>query len=205
MAEKIRVFFAIEIPNKGTLKNIIRYQSELQKAIGPLKLVNTKLMHITLRFLGNITPSQAKELTLFTDNILNPQFFSDNQEYKGKFKGIGDFRKQVFFAKIFGANEILQRIHDSINKELQGYANIQQERNRFTPHLTIARAKRNRRSYPRNSEIPQNPGQLSYSQIKEKYQNYDFGNWDIQKVFLKRSVLTPTGPIYTNLSGNEEN
>ncbi len=50
--EKIRAFVAVEIPNNETIDNIIVYQSELQRFMGPLKLVDRSIMHLTLQFLG---------------------------------------------------------------------------------------------------------------------------------------------------------
>ena len=35
--------------------------------------------------------------------------------------------------------------------------------------------------------------------LKAQYQDQLFGEWDITRVVLKQSTLTPTGPIYSNL------
>ena len=40
---------------------------------------------------------------------------------------------------------------------------------------------------------------MSYTQLKSQYNEFEFGKWKIEKVVLKKSVLTPTGPIYSNL------
>lgn len=203
MTDNIRAFFAIEIPNLHTLEQISLFQNDLQKALGPLKLVDKELMHITLRFLGNISQKQASELAMFTDMEVNKKFFPNNRIVKGKLKGVDDFRKNVFYIKIDGVTELLTEIFHFINNKLHEYPNIQEDRNTFTPHLTIARSKRNRRR-GKNDQNFKNSGQLSYGEIKEKYRNFEFGEWSIQKVILKRSQLTPSGPIYTDLSGKME-
>jgi 2'-5' RNA ligase len=33
----------------------------------------------------------------------------------------------------------------------------------------------------------------------EKYEKYDFGSQEISKIKLKQSVLTPQGPVYSDL------
>ena len=53
--EKIRAFIAIEINAAQVLSKIQEFQAQLQKSIVPLKLVAPELIHITLRFLGNIS------------------------------------------------------------------------------------------------------------------------------------------------------
>lgn len=90
-------------------------------------------------------------------------------------------------------------LHEIIDEELFQNLNIMKETRPFNPHLTIARSKR--RHQHSNSKFKTNskPGQISYTSLKRKYINYDFGEWTISKVVLKKSVLTPKGPIYSNL------
>ena len=195
MSEKIRAFFAIEIPNQDTLTHVCNYQNQLQKAIGPLKLVNHNLMHITSRFLGKISISQANQLVFFLNEELNPEFFSNGKYFTGNFVGVGNFRKNVFFVKICGVNKLLAEINTKINQYLITNLGFPPERGHYKPHLTIARAKRRVKS-PDSS----NPGQISYIDLKKKYVDYNFGKWDVKKVVLKKSVLTPKGPIYSNLN-----
>jgi 2'-5' RNA ligase len=204
MEQSIRAFFAIEIPNQETLNNIIEYQGKLQKVLGPLKLVKRDLMHITSIFLGNILESEAKQLHHFMQTEINAKLFPDGKKYEGTFQGVGDFRKQVFFAKIQGVKDLLQEIHENLNEKLLEFPEIKRDTRAYHPHLTIARAKRNRSrrdSSPKNTHNNniKNPGQQSYSQLKQDYSMYNFGSWTINEVVLKKSVLTPHGPIYSNI------
>ncbi|MHA1647527.1 MAG: RNA 2',3'-cyclic phosphodiesterase [Promethearchaeota archaeon] len=195
---KIRSFFAVELKNQQILDEIEKYQRELQKSIGPLKLVNRSLLHITLRFLGDIDTKTAKDLYNFVESEINSTYFRQNIERIGLLKNVGDFNKRVFFIQIHGVNELLQEIYEKINEKTKSFPEIKQESKPYNPHLTIARSKRNSRDRSRQNQIT-NPGQMSYAQLKSQYKEFEFGNWKIEKVVLKKSVLTATGPIYSNL------
>jgi 2'-5' RNA ligase len=99
--------------------------------------------------------------------------------------------------KIEHVQELLRQINHTIETELEKYPTIKQEIKPFKPHLTIARARRNRNP---STSHPQNSGQQSYSDLKDQYRDRLFGDWDIARVVLKQSTLTPTGPIYSNLT-----
>ena len=96
---KIRSFFAVELKNQHILDEIEKYQRELQKSIGPLKLVNRSLLHVTLRFLGDIDVETAKILYNFVESEINNVYFNQNIEKIGILKGVGDFNKRVFLSK----------------------------------------------------------------------------------------------------------
>ncbi|QEE16603.2 RNA 2',3'-cyclic phosphodiesterase [Promethearchaeum syntrophicum] len=195
---KIRSFFAIELKSKLILDKIERYQRKLQKSIGPLKLVNRSLIHLTLRFLGDIDNETAKKLYNFMETEINNKYFNPEDEKIGILKGVGDFNKRVFFIRILGVKELLQEIYEKINKKTQSFPEIKLETKPYTPHLTIARSKRQSHHRSRQNQ-KSNPGQLPYPQLKSQYKEFEFGKWNIEKVVLKKSVLTPTGPIYSNL------
>ncbi|MHA1611155.1 MAG: RNA 2',3'-cyclic phosphodiesterase [Promethearchaeota archaeon] len=196
---KIRSFIAIEIPNKKTLENIMEYQAELQKTMGPLKIVDSSLMHITLRFLGDISEEEARRIYGFLERDINQHYFSEKSSYEGQFKSVGNFGKRVYFIKIHNVNDLLQEIFCKIEKFLSSIQSITPENRPFKPHLTIARAKRNKRKEnPSRGKEPVNPGQRNYNQLKTEYADKIFGPWTISKVVLKKSVLTPRGPIYSD-------
>ena len=198
----IRSFIAVEIPNPETLKEVQYYQKRLQAAIGPLKLVSPDLMHITLKFLGNITLDAAKKIYEIIQNEINQPFFSDNREYNGSFKGVGDFRKQVFFVNI-GSEEILsllQQWFEILEESLNQKLGISRESRAFRPHLTIARVKKNRGRRKNPQLSLKNPGQPSYGALKQEFHNHYFGEWNIKKIVLKKSILTPRGPIYSDIT-----
>jgi RNA 2',3'-cyclic 3'-phosphodiesterase len=197
MCPDIRAFVAMEIKDKSILDLIGHYQSELNDSIGPLKIVDRSLIHITLRFLGNITEDIAKEIYSFIDSEINQQFFSETEsKIQGTLKGTGHFNKRVFFIKIEGIKELLREINKKIELKLQDFDTIKEETKKFNPHLTIARSKN--RKYQRNSNSSK-PNLEEFSELMNKYSNFLFGAFDVNRVVLKKSILTPKGPIYSNL------
>ena len=138
---KIRSFFAVELKNQNILDEIERYQRKLQKSIGPLKLVNRSLLHVTLRFFGDIDNETAKILYKFVETEINNKYFNPDDKKIGILKGVGDFNKRVFFIKIHGVKELLQEIYEKINEKTRSFPEIKQETKPYTPHLTIARSK----------------------------------------------------------------
>ena len=74
--------------------------------------------------------------------------------------------------------------YNLINNKLKD-SNIQKYQ-RFVPHLTIARVKK----CEDNKYI---------QEVIEKYKNIIFGQEKINKIKLKKSILTSNGPIYSNL------
>jgi RNA 2',3'-cyclic 3'-phosphodiesterase len=192
----IRSFIAIDIPNPETIQQILDYQRQVQAILGPLKLVKPELMHITLHFLGDIEEEVAKKLFFYIKGQINEQLFAGGKTYEASFQGVGDFRRNVFFIKLKDPSEIIARAHGLIQQELEGYPSIRLDRRPFKPHLTIARAKRGHQQ--RNKEAEKSLT-AQYQKLKNRYQDLVFGPWTIAGVHLKKSVLTPKGPIYSNL------
>ncbi len=56
----------------------------------------------------------------------------------------------------------------------------------FRPHLTLGRVKSSR-------------GKEELIRIVEKYREEEIGTFQVEKIVLFKSDLTPTGPIYTPL------
>ena len=192
MADTIRAFFAVEIPKKSILEEIENNQAELQKSLGPLKMVEPERMHITLKFLGNIDEGVAAELYQFMQEKINQGYIRDLPESLTiQLKSVGDFRKRVFFVDVGDGKEHLRRVHDLLEKKTRTLPAIKQDTRKYDPHVTIARSKGKGRK--------NNPGQMSYKKLKHLYEEKVFGSWNISGVVLKKSVLTPQGPIYTNL------
>ena len=193
--ETIRAFIAIELEDPETLEAIARYQADLQKSIGPLKLVGKELMHVTIRFLGEIPLEHAKTIYEFLEASINSRYFS-TAPVEAALVGVGDFGKKAFFIEIVGVDQLLQTIFAEVTEFLNRDLHIAPEQRGFSPHLTIARAREGR---DRRDLAKGNPGQKSYAQLKKEWATVSFGPWHMKKVYLKQSVLTPKGPIYSNL------
>ena len=197
----IRAFIAIELNDLQIKQAITQYQQELQLSLGPLKLVNPTLMHLTLVFLDNISISTAEKIYTFLEKEINSKYFTSMVGFNAELIGAGDFNKRVFFIKIERQSEFLQKLNTEIVRFVRDIPEIHLKDENFSPHLTIARAKEFRPSHGKYSnESSKNPGQIVYKDLKQKYSTYHFGTWKFERVVIKKSVLSPQGPVYSTLT-----
>ncbi|GAB6943496.1 RNA 2',3'-cyclic phosphodiesterase [Vulcanisaeta sp. JCM 14467] len=178
--ELYRVFIAVDLTDQ--LKEpIIKMQRDFMGAGVDMKPVEPENLHITLRFIGEISRDLVEELKKRLSNVKYNQFTIH-------IRGIGAFpsidRPRVIWVGIEEGARDLMNLHELIMK-LTGDVGERDERG-FVPHLTVARVK-----YVRNRD--------RYMEVVRKYENMDFGTQLVNEVKLKRSVLTPKGPIYSDL------
>jgi 2'-5' RNA ligase len=180
--EMIRSFIAFDIEDDTVLRNLSKVQDMLVRTGADLKLVKPENIHVTLRFLGDVTSEMVDQVH---GEMEQTQFVP----FEVKVKGAGAFpnlrRISVVWAGIRqGANE-LRAIFDQLEPRLQTLG-FKPDYKGFSPHLTIARVKTGR-----NKEA-------LAEQLKE-LEDYEFGSIKAECLRLKKSVLTPQGPIYSVL------
>jgi 2'-5' RNA ligase len=104
-------------------------------------------------------------------------------------EGLGAFPKlsypRVVWAGITKGVTELKNVFEHLEPRLRGLG-FKRDNKGFSPHLTIARV-RNGRNKVRLAEV-----------IRE-LENYKLGTVKMECLKLKKSNLTPKGPIYTNL------
>lgn len=178
--QKIRIFIAVDIPVSQKVAEII---NELKKTQIDAKLVEIENMHLTLKFLGdtdeNLVDEIEKTIKESTKNA---------HPFEIILKNLGVFPNQNYIkiAWIGVENiETLKKITETIDTKLKNLG-FEKEKRPFSAHLTIARIKS-----AKNKE--------KLLQLINKYQNAEFQKIKIDKIILKKSTLTPKGPIYTNL------
>lgn len=180
--ELIRCFFAIDIEDKSTLDKITVVQKRLQETGANLKLVAPDKIHITLKFIGEV-PSE------FVDRMIN---FSDEIEFspfKVELRDVGCFpslrRINVIWVGIREGNVGLMTIYQGLESRMRQLG-LKPERRGFSPHLTIARVRSGR-------------NRDKIAEVIEEVSNTFFGIFEVMNFRLKRSVLKPTGPMYTTI------
>jgi 2'-5' RNA ligase len=182
MSETIRSFVAFDIDNESILKRMADVQTLLVKTGADLKLVEPKNIHITLRFLGNITTPMVEKIF---EEMKMVRFFP----FDAKIYGVGAFPSsrypRVLWAGITDGADQLLSVFNQLEPRLRGLGFAPDSKG-FSPHLTIARVKSER-----------NKAELARF-IGEKA-NYEFGIVKAACLRLKRSDLTPRGPIYSTL------
>ncbi len=182
MSESIRSFLAFDIESDTVLNRLATAQRQLVQTGADMKLVEPQNIHITIRFLGNITPAMVEEIF---DEMKQVEFTPFNVQIKG----LGAFPNprypRVAWAGITQGAEQLKNIFNQLEPRLRGLGFTPDTRG-FSPHLTIARVRSGR-----------NKQQLADSLTKNA--NYEIGAVDARCLRLKKSALTPRGPIYSTL------
>lgn len=181
MSNKLRAFIAV--PISDSIKNELKIvQDKLSKSEKSLKLVNVLNMHITIAFLGQITPEQTENINSIINHIT-----CSMEPFKIDISGLGYFGKRscpnIIFADLKNY-KALSAIYLSLKNKLK-QIDLELEDREFTPHLTLARNKNNQK--------------INISKIIENLKNHKFGKQKVSRIELIKSTLTPTGSIYNTL------
>ncbi|MHB8134305.1 MAG: RNA 2',3'-cyclic phosphodiesterase [Anaerolineaceae bacterium] len=181
----IRSFFAIPLSTEikdGIFMETKRIKSELPGA--NIKWVEPQNLHLTLKFLGN---SSDKDLYKIVEHLQNEIHVFKN--FMLSFSNLGIF-PSIKNPKVVWVgcdqSKLLQQLF-SIIESVCTIINIPYEEKPFSPHITIGRVK--------NSFSTE---ELDlFRKIISELKTKEFGAQEVMGFSLLRSVLTPTGPIYT--------
>jgi len=182
MSESIRSFIAFDLDNEAVLRKITDAQNLLVKTGANLKLVKPENIHITMRFLGNITPPMVDKIF---EEMKKVQFIP----FDVKIQGVGVFPHlrypRVVWVGITEGADQMRSIFSQLEPRL-GKLGFAPDRKGFSPHLTIARVRSGRNKAELVECISENV-------------NSEFGVIRAGCLRLKRSDLTPKGPVYSTL------
>jgi RNA 2',3'-cyclic 3'-phosphodiesterase len=182
----LRAFIAVELPLE-IRKTVCAATSKLQNEIGPLiRWVPIENMHLTLKFLGDVSPSNVELLS----QMLRAEMELFNC-FDLHLNGLGSFpnlkRPRVIYVGMQApaALEALQRGIESASSRL-GYG---AEERGFSPHLTIGRVKQNVTATEQQA--------IRHALAATKIDS--LGTARVNSVELFKSDLKPTGSVYTRL------
>ncbi|MCW4009363.1 MAG: RNA 2',3'-cyclic phosphodiesterase [Candidatus Bathyarchaeota archaeon] len=182
MSEFVRAFLAFDIDSDAVKKKLTYMQTQAVQTGADLKLVEPENIHMTIRFLGDITLNMA-------DKIFEEMQKTQFKPFPVQLTGLGVFPSlsypRVVWAGIALGADQLQNVFEQIEPRLQKLG-LTPDNKAFSPHLTIARV-RSARNKPQLAEFV------------TKNAKYDFGAVEARCLRLKRSQLTPKGPIYSTL------
>ena len=179
----IRSFIAIELPEE-TLQNLAAIQEQLKGSRARVRWVKPGSIHLTLKFLGNISPVQVDEIAAAAAQVI-----VDEPPVTLCPAGLGAFpsnrKPRVIWVGLRGEVERLVNIQAGLERALEplGFA---QEGRGFRPHLTIGRVKDRRRLQ-------------SLIEAMSTQELPEFNSFDADEIILYKSDLRPTGAIYTKL------
>jgi 2'-5' RNA ligase len=183
----LRTFIAVEIPSamqKKIQATVEPFRKELGSSL--VRWVPMQNIHITLKFLGDVSPASVDHLT----QILRAEADTCTA-FDIAISGLGSFpslkRPRVLFIGIQAPAELeaLQRGIESACARL-GY---ESEKRGFAPHLTIGRVKENASA----------TDQQKIRRVLETIKIDSLGTARVNSVHLYKSELKPSGAVYTQI------
>jgi 2'-5' RNA ligase len=186
--DSIRSFIAIELPYElrielGNLQN-----SLISSQQNWVKWVKPDSIHLTLKFLGDISIDQIKEITrAIEESVLTIPAFRLQIKDLGVFPNLK--RIQVIWAGLNGDLIRLTNLQKRIEENMTILGYPVEERD-FTPHLTLGRA--------RFQPPPQDLQKFAQLITGTKYKSLI--NINVNAIHLMKSQLTSQGAVYSKLN-----
>ena len=169
---KVRAFISVDIP-ENMQREIVKIQESLPDFRG--KFTETENLHLTLKFLGDIDEKTLSEVKKRLKEI-------DVHAFETKISEIGVFSPEylrIVWLKLDGCDKLQNAIDDSLS-------GIFEKEARFMSHLTIVRIKKIK-------------GKERFLNQIKKIKIPDSLKFRIDSFRLKKSTLTPKGPVYDTI------
>jgi RNA 2',3'-cyclic 3'-phosphodiesterase len=183
----LRTFIAVDFPPEmlekiGEISTFFRQKT----SENALKWVETGNLHLTLKFIGEINDNTLEQVEHTLSHSLNGQ-----KAFEIQVSGLGMYPNKmaprVIWLGITGGDPLV-KIHHILDKNL-AVLDIKPEGRALSPHLTIARVRKNV-----DKATAKKIGD-TLAQFKVE----SLGTITIDRVHLYQSILTPSGPNYTVL------
>lgn len=178
----MRCFIAVELP-ASLKRRIERALENLRKNYPHLKWVKEENLHITLKFLGEVSEDRLEGIK----NVLN-EISKKKGSFELKIGEIGSFPPKgnirVLFLSVEKGGEELKRLADSVEREMAKLG-FEREDREFVPHLTVARWKR---------------GTPPVNRDNIDLKSFSSPAFKVSSLALFESILRPEGPIYRKIA-----
>ncbi len=169
----MRAFVAVEL-NEEVRGRISDLQAGLPAGMKPVESDN---LHITLAFLGEIDEAKVENVKASLDAISALPF-------EASCRGVGVFPSmnfvRVVWVGIHQGQEALRLLHMCTSSAL---APLGFKKDEFSPHITIGRPK----------------ARVDVRAFVRRHEDDEFGTFLVDKLVLKKSTLTPEGPVYESM------
>ena len=174
----MRCFVAVELP-LPMREEIGRLQSRI--ATDGLRLVKPELVHITIKFLGDVPQEKVGAVTEALGKVTFAPF-------PVRVSGMGAFPGRAVRVVWLGLAGNFQELYLNVEQALQPLGFAPDARG-FSPHATLGRV-----AHP-DAEMNRQLG----ARIAN-FADLDLGSFTVDRFYLKKSTLTPEGPIYEDLA-----
>ncbi len=178
----MRCFIALEFPDeiKEKIYRGIRHEISSKPE---LKWVSRENLHLTLKFLGEISEEKAKQVAKALERD-----FKGKKKIQVRLGKVGSFADRgtirVLWIGIDEGEDEIKEFAEIVEKSMKKLG-FPREKREFVPHLTIARSRK---------------------RSSKKFRPSDFDidlkipRFFIKEIVLYKSTLTPEGPIYEKLN-----
>jgi 2'-5' RNA ligase len=161
-------------------EEIGRLQSHI--ATNGLRLVRAELVHVTIKFLGDVPQENVGPVAEALGKVRFAPF-------PVRVLGMGAFPARAVRVVWLGLTGNFQELYEKVEQALAplGFA---PEARGFSPHATLGRVAR--------------PSAEMNRRLGDRIANFaalDLGSFTVDRFYLKKSTLTQGGPIYEDLAG----
>lgn len=179
----MRTFVSIEIPD-DIKERIEKLVNKLKRMLTPIRWVEQKNLHVTLKFIGWVKDEKVPPLIECIKGCAG-KFGS----FDLSFSGLGVFpsvkRPRVIWIGTGTGADKVKKLGECMESEM-AKEGIREEEREFSPHLTIGRIKEKIDVGALNDFI-------------EKNKNIEFGKFTVDHVSMMKSTLRRSGPIYEEI------
>lgn len=174
----IRCFVAVDLPHEMR-EPIGRLQGRI--ATDGLRLVRPELVHVTLKFLGDVPEARIEEIVRALRTVRAEPF-------QARVRGMGAFPGRTIRVVWLGLEGDFEQLYERIEEALSPLG-FEREVRGFSPHVTLGRVGR--------------PGPRTNRLLAERIaalSEIELGSFTVSSFSLKRSTLTSGGPVYEELA-----
>ncbi len=182
---KIRTFVAILLPEavKAKIAELVR---PLRHLTVDVKWVEEENLHLTLKFLGEISRTEVEKL-----DALLAGLFARESAFLLDYGGWGVFpskeNPRVLWIGLGGDVDYLRRIQGKV-EDICSCLGFPREKKNFHPHITLGRIRSHK-----NLELLLREAKNT---LPTEYQ----GSFRVEEIYLMESKLSPQGPSYAPLN-----
>jgi 2'-5' RNA ligase len=185
LVDKKRLFIAVDITE--SIRNDLRNEVYKNESIGKVSWVKPDNLHITLKFLGNVSAGDIDRIAAIMDKAA-----TGKGEITLTYTKMGVFpnlsRPRVLWVGFEEPSRALKGIVMELEEGLSSLLGTAKEKRPFVPHLTVARIKDHK--YAKHVKL---------SEFIKKGVNLAEGSFKVSQIVLYNSELKPSGAVYTKV------
>ncbi|MCL4217815.1 MAG: RNA 2',3'-cyclic phosphodiesterase [Candidatus Hydrogenedentes bacterium] len=181
----MRAFLAIELPD-ALKTRLVEVAKRLGSSRAPVLWTRPGNMHLTLRFLGDVSDEQGRQLSDYLAGEYN-----GFERFQLNIAGIGVFPNprapRIIWAGVYCSDASLERVQHIAEQGAQRIG-LKPEKRAFRPHLTIGRVRQSRKTGS------------DFRRLLDLEHDFDGGRIDVLEVSLFSSELKPSGAEHTRIA-----